>query len=486
MASIEKRSECSYRITVSAGYNSDGKQIKKHKTINLDPKLTEKQKEKELDRQSVLFQEEVERGTYLDADKLTFKQFIEKWLKDYAEPNLAPKTLYRYKELLDTRIIPALGHIKLSKLQPTHLTSFYNNLRENGIRIDAKYIAKPELQNLLSDRGLSHIDIAQLSGISDRTFSGMLSGMSVSHKTAQAVTKTLEVKLDSIFSLNGEPRGLSERTVLHHHRLISSILTAAVQWQLILINPATRVKPPSPERAEAKHFDEVQTDYILQLMEAEPLKYRTMINLAVYGGMRLGELAGIEWDDISLEKGLLQIRQAGQYLPGEGTFTKVPKNESSKRIISLPGTVISLLKQYKLWHNGQKAKLGDDLWVDSGRLFTAWNGEPMFPDTPSKWFHKFIQQHNKKIMEDEKISKEDKSKYLLPEVNFHGLRHTNATLLIGQGVDVTTVSSRLGHARTSTTTDIYSHALKKPDIEAANKLENLFKKKDSSEQSKQA
>ena len=290
MASIEKRSENSYRITVSAGYNSDGKQIKKQKTIKLDPKLTEKQKEKELERQAVLFQEEVERGTYLDADKLTFKQFIEKWLKDYAEPNLAPKTLYRYKELLDTRIIPALGHIKLSKLQPPHLTSFYNNLRENGIRIDSKYIAKTELQNLLSDRGLSHIDTAQLSGISDRTFSGMLSGMSVSHKTAQAVAKTLEVKLDSIFSLNGDPGGLSERTVLHHHRLISSILTAAVQWQLILINPASRVKPPSPEKAEAKHFDEAQTDYILQLMESEPLKYRTMINLAVYGGMRLGEL----------------------------------------------------------------------------------------------------------------------------------------------------------------------------------------------------
>ena len=110
----------------------------------------------------------------------------------------------------------------------------------------------------------------------------------------------------------------------------------------------------------------------------------------------------------------------------------------------------------------------------------------MFPDTPSKWFHKFIKRHNAKIMNDERISKEDKPKYLLPEVNFHGLRHTNATLLIGQGVDVTTVSSRLGHSRTSTTTDIYAHALKKPDIEAANKLENMFKKKNNSENSRQA
>lgn len=72
----------------------------------------------------------------MDAGKITFEDFIQKWLKDYAEPELAPKTLYRYKELLNSRIIPALGHIKLNKLQPTHLTEFYNNLRENGIRLE--------------------------------------------------------------------------------------------------------------------------------------------------------------------------------------------------------------------------------------------------------------------------------------------------------------------------------------------------------------
>lgn len=106
------------------------------------------------------------------------------------------------------------------------------------------------------------------------------------------------------------------------------------------------------------------------------------------------------------------------------------------------------------------------------------NGEPIFPDTPSKWFYKFIKRHNKKIIEDAEIPEAEKSKYILPEVNFHGLRHTNATLLISQGIDTTTISARLGHARTSTTTDIYAHALKKTDVEAAYKLENLFIKKE--------
>jgi integrase len=98
----------------------------------------------------------------------------------------------------------------------------------------------------------------------------------------------------------------------------------------------------------------------------------------------------------------------------------------------------------------------------------------MFPTTPSKWFSKFIKKHNNEILNDKTIKKEEKDKFLLPNVNYHGLRHTNATLLISQGVDVTTVSKRLGHSKTSTTTDIYSHSLKRTDKQAADKLDQLF------------
>ncbi|MFA6939984.1 MAG: tyrosine-type recombinase/integrase [Clostridiaceae bacterium] len=80
-------------------------------------------------------------------------------------------------------------------------------------------------------------------------------------------------------------------------------------------------------------------------------------------------------------------------------------------------------------------------------------------------------------MRDDAIQIKDKDKYLLPAINFHGLRHTSATILINQNTDISTVSKRLGHARTSTTMDIYSHSLRKSDKIAADKLENLFNKK---------
>ncbi|BAH07659.1 site-specific integrase [Clostridium kluyveri] len=405
MASIEKRGDNSYRLTVSCGYDKKGKKIIKRKTINLSHIRPGKQLE-EANKQWVLFKDEIEKGIYLDSGKITFEEFIKKWLKDYAEAELAPKTLYRYKELLYTRIIPALGHIKLNKLQPTHITEFYSNLREDGIRND------------------------------------------------------------------GKPGGLSERTILHHHRLISSILATAIQWGFILNNPALRLKAPKVEKKEARHFNIEETAYVLQLIENEPIKYKTMITLAIYGGMREGELTALTWSDINFDDCTIKINKSLQHLPGRDTFIKSTKTETT-RLISIPISVMTLLKEYKRWQNTEKLKLGN-LWHDSDALFTATDGKSIFPSTISKWFLKFIRKHNESIINDDKIPPKDKSKYLLKEVNFHGLRHTSATLLINQGVDITTVSKRLGHARTSTTTDIYSHSLQKADVEAADKLENLF------------
>ena len=123
--------------------------------------------------------------------------------------------------------------------------------------------------------------------------------------------------------------------------------------------------------------------------------------------------------------------------------------------IAIPDFIVSLLKEYKLWYNEQKSIVGD-FWHESNRLFVQDDGKPIHPSTISKWFEKFIKQIG------------------LPVINFHGLRHTNATLLIGQQVDVATVSARLGHAQITTTYNFYVHPLKSHDKNAGNVLENLL------------
>ena len=136
MATIRKRGN-NYQIRVSCGYNSNGEQIIKSMTYKPLPNMTFKQIQKELDRQAVLFEEKCLTGTYLDGN-IKLCDFIEKWLEDYAEKQLKSKTVARYKELIK-RILPALGHLRLDRIQPHHLLEFYNNLAEDGIRADIKY-----------------------------------------------------------------------------------------------------------------------------------------------------------------------------------------------------------------------------------------------------------------------------------------------------------------------------------------------------------
>lgn len=408
MAAIDKRGQTSYRLTVSCGYDKEGKKITKRKTINLDHIKPEK-REAEAGKQWILFKNEVETGQYIDSGRITFEDFIDKWLKDYANNSLAQKTLLRYNILLDTRIKPALGHIRLNKLQPNHLLEFYNNLREDGIRKD------------------------------------------------------------------GKKGGLSERTILHHHRLISSILSSAVYWQYLSNNPAERVKPPKVEKKEANHFQINQIERLFDLLEKEPIKYRTAIYIAVFGGLRLGEVCGLEWSDVNLDTKVIRVRQSSQYIDNIGTITKSPKNQSSNRLISIPEKCVAVIKTHKVWQNEERLKLGE-LWYDYDRIMTTFDGKPIHPGTISSWFTDFIKNFNKKVKDNEEMTEAEKKLIYLPTVTFHGLRHTNASILINQGVDVTTVSKRLGHASVSTTTDIYSHSLQKADQSAADKLEDLFNK----------
>lgn len=113
MATIEKRG-ATYRISVSAGYDSQGKQIKKRMTWKPSPEMTERQIQKELQRQAVLFEEQVQNGLYID-NSIRFSEFADIWLNDYAIPHLRPSTVDGYKRNL-VRLNAHIGHIKLNKL----------------------------------------------------------------------------------------------------------------------------------------------------------------------------------------------------------------------------------------------------------------------------------------------------------------------------------------------------------------------------------
>lgn len=379
----EHRGGNQYRMVVSAGFKAGGSRNRYKRTVTAKTK-------KELESLYAEFTTEVIKGLVLNSRNLTLREFVEKqWLLDVETKNLAPKTLHRYKEMLNQRILPELGHLKLSDINRNHIVKLYEVLQTEGSRLD------------------------------------------------------------------GKDGSLSAQTVLHHHRLLSKILNTAVFWEIISISPMRTVKPPKTKEKIAMFYDEEQLLKLidtLNSLDSSQFKYKMLTLLGLYTGMRRGELMGLEWKDIDFKNRIITISRTSQYVPRKGIFTKEPKTESSNRTISIPTTIVDLLDEYRKHQDSERNQISD-LWVETDRLFTAWNGSPMRPDAISEWFGKFIKMNN------------------LPHITFHGLRHTNVSLLIADGVDIRTIATRLGHTNPTTTLNVYSHMLRKSDQLAADSLE---------------
>ncbi|MCL2071591.1 MAG: N-terminal phage integrase SAM-like domain-containing protein [Oscillospiraceae bacterium] len=129
-----------FTIFVSAKYDREGKQIRKTRTVKLHEEIkTAKMIADWLTKQRVLFEEDVKSRTHTDGSKITLTAFIDKWWREYAVVQLSPSSLKNYRMRIDKRIIPAFDGLKLTQITPLNLTEFYNNLREEGIRLDGKF-----------------------------------------------------------------------------------------------------------------------------------------------------------------------------------------------------------------------------------------------------------------------------------------------------------------------------------------------------------
>lgn len=450
MASIEKRGK-SYRIITFCGYDVTGKQIKKAMTWTPPQGLTSKQVEKALKREAILFEEKVQNGLYLDGN-ITLKEFSEKWFNDYAQKQLKETSLTGYKDILP-RILQALGHIKLCKLQPHHLISFYNNLEEHGIRLDTKYKACENIKDIIAAAGFTQKTLSEAANVGVSTIRACVNGHNVQKATADKISKVLE--RDDLFIPQDENKKLSDNTIAKYHRLLSTMLTAAVQWQIIPLNPCSRVKPPQVEYKEAQVLDEKEVAQLINCLNGEPLRYRVAIMLILYTGLRRGELCGLNWNDIDLDNGFIHIKRALLYTPNKGIYEDTTKTRQSNRVIQIPADMVALLKEYKIEQLSRQLLLGTQ-WIATDKVITSDCGGYMHPDTLTSWFNKFIKRHN------------------LPDAHIHTLRHVSATLLIAGGVDIATVSNRLGHSNKSTTLNIYTHAIKSADARAAEKLQDIL------------
>lgn len=463
MANIQERRDktgklISYSIRVHRGRGADGKQLKPWTTsFQVSPTWTEKSAKKKAEAFAATFEKECRDGVTSDS-RQTFQHYCDYVLELKESRGAKHSTIVRYKELT-TRIYPAIGHIKLKDLRADHLNSLYTALEKEGSGTGSAHAtAKVDLVPLLKEKAFTRASIADFTGVSLRAVYDAVKGKSVNVEIAKAVSEALGRSLDKTFTIEKSSRTLSPKTVVEHHRLISTVLDQASKEGIVPFNVASKTTLPKVQKKEVNYFQPEQVAAIREALEREPIKWKTMTHLLLITGCRRGEVLGLKWDKVDWTGNRVHICNNILYAADRGIYEDTPKTVTSERYISLPAETMQLLRQYRAWQSGERLCLGE-YYQDQGFLFAQDNGNPMHPDSVNDWLGKFSKRHD------------------LPHINPHAFRHSMASLLYFNGVDSVSISKRLGHAQVSTTANIYAHVMEQADQKNADILADVFLKK---------
>ena len=250
---------------------------------------------------------------------------------------------------------------------------------------------------------------------------------------------------------------LSENTILHYYVLIGAIFNKAIKWRIIDINPNKSVDRPQMIKKQARYYDIEQIKDLLKIVNKLPLKYQALIRLALDSGARVGEILGLEWDDINFKKHTINITKTIIATKNGIKEKDKPKNNSSIRNIPITNETIKVLKKFKESQDNLKSSLGNE-WLGCKKAFTSDTGGYMHPSTPNHILQKIIKNNN------------------LPQtICFHSLRHSSASMQIALRIPSKVTSTRLGHASVTTTDAIYSHVSAFLEEEVVNKTNEVFK-----------
>ena len=316
---------------------------------------------------------------YGKAKTYTVGTWLEVWMENYAKIKLRPSTYKTSQGFLKNHIQPQIGSIPLADLTSLDLQRFYKHLLDGG-RVDR-----------------------------------------------------IEAKK--------KPKGLAPKTVRNIHQMIGSAYNLAMEQNLVSKNPTQGCALPKVEHKEMKTLTADQLSAFFQ--EARDSGVYELYYLDLATGLRRGELLGLKWADVDLDRGVLKIQRA--ISRQNGKVVEAPlKTKNAYRTLPLSADAISVLKM-------QKCKVGNSEWV-----FPSPTGGPMSPDSVLHMLQRVLKRAG------------------LPRIRFHDLRHTFATMALQNGVDVKTVSSMLGHYSAGFTLDTYAHVTTDAQLKAAQTMGNIL------------
>ena len=253
-------------------------------------------------------------------------------------------------------------------------------------------------------------------------------------------------------TLIGEGK-ISNRTIQHAHGVLQSALGYAAKTELVERNVATIIKPPKAERPTVASLTESQLVETIEKLRDHPIY--SIAATAIGTGARRGEIVGLMWFDVDLEARTVTIQRSIEQTKN-GIRVKPPKTKAGKRTISLPKVVVDALRDHRRRTLELRLRLGMGALPPDAPVFANLDGGWTMPnDVTADWRAAVKACH-------------------LPKITFHGLRHSHASALIREGVDIVTVSHRLGHQNPALTLSTYSHLFSDDDSIVVEKIDALL------------
>lgn len=422
---VKKNGEVVYRVQITLTDKNTNKRKDKVITFKPNQNSSPKQQEKEEQKFAMEWEDKLKNGESYEGEEMSFADFAEKWLESRKE-DLAYSTYTGYVQIVNNKIVSYFGRYKVARIKPPMIEDFYKTL------------------------------------------------------------------------LGSHANGSIQKV----KNVLSGMFRTAVRWQMIQVNPCrdAKVAKNQEEETTLKYFTPEQSLMFLRSLDMEfetvirghewiddtgkpylvadytesrklPLQLKVFYTISLYCGLRKGETLALHWNDIDFENRTISISKSvgkGE----EGAVIKKPKTVTSIRTVTFPDDMTPLLKQYRSEYNQYRFSLGT-AWQGDGNLFIQDDGKLMGRSTSYQAYKRHIRRYNEWVRENPEEAK--KGGYeVLPEIPLHGLRHSCATLLNYLEVNIIDISKILGHAKSSTTMDIYAHSFEEQNTEAANKLNDFL------------
>ncbi len=456
-----KDGSISYSIQVKI-IGFDGNEIQRAKTWKPTNKLTEKQVKIAVIRIAKAFESEIV-DKFAGRTKAKFSQdtFFDEvammWLENIKEKRTASYYASSKNGLM--KILPLISTYRIKDFNPS-LVEELNEKIDGMNTVRYKISAKPFLYDLIRQKyGYKFFKILSAKTNTPRgTIKDAVKSNRTSYDTAKKIAGVLDMPLEEIFNVESEEVSYKSSYYESMKKVIRGTLDYAVKLGVIEKNYASRLYITTRHKDAKKitSLTKVEVGKLISQCQKMDIRKRLALMFLLMTGVRKGEICGLNWSDINFEQKVVSIKRQYEAVSGTGLIITKPKTPTSYRDFTISDCLIELFVEYRNWYDEKKKEVGNKWEGVDDAIFIGRYGKRLHPTTIRNWF-------------DEALNLAGIKHYCV-----HSLRHTNVTLLLDANVPVVTVSQRVGHAKSSTTLNIYADHLVESDREASNKLGDFF------------